>query len=241
MINCIIGAKGGVGASTIAQYKAYEASKKGETLLIDGSFKHRSQDLLNPLEDLVAYDFYDFLSEIIDIEDCLVRVADRFDLVCASPCHSIKEIDPMYFKKKMDQLKEKYDYILVDLSNWWIDDLVYWSSVGSIFTFISTTEKLSFRGLDQLKYICFREKIRPQTYVIFNKLRKKEEKKRIETWNLDYEFSIIGYILYQELDENIFPILKEGSIKDDIERLNFTKQRKGLFGFIQGGSNGKFK
>lgn len=233
MIHCIFGSKGGVGTSTITQGLAY--NQDGKILLIDASFREKAQDLLNGVESSNAFDFYDFLSDRGEREDCIIELVNKkLDLITASSIHRIDEVEEDNFIEKIEELKKLYDTIYVDLSRWWIDDLKYWSKVADHFTLVFTSENLSLRGLDKFNFFCFREKITTEKRYLLNKVKNMNELEKIKNWNQEQNYSIHGYIEYLDLKEENIPILDIELMKD-FEMFQAKKENKSWLRSLFGG------
>lgn len=237
MIQCILGAKGGVGTSTVSQNLAFEDSKTKRVLLLDGSFKERSQEVLNQVEDQGAFDFFDYLSNRTSIEDSTISIKkDCLDLLPASATHDLDEIEKEDFLYKCSELSQRYDKIIVDLSRWSDISLSYWSEVAEEFLIVSTTEKLSLRGIDRINFLCFKEKIKVEKRLLINKISNEEEKEILNGWVQGKGISIEYYIPLLKIDENNCPIIPENSIFDYKIPLE-KKGKRSFLQFLLGGKN----
>lgn len=237
MIHCIIGTKGGVGTSSIAQALAYESAKEKKTLLLDGSIGLRSQDLLNEVEGISPYHFQDYLQDFCDWEDTLIFLKENLALVLSSPKKEYIDWDQEIFLEKMRPIVDQYDNIFVDFSSYEERDLEFWASIDAEFTFVITKEKISRRALDEIQFVFMRKKLNPKVHILMNKVKTDQEREEFLSNSPNFVYETFRYILEEEENEEI-PYLKYEWIKEGKEKVSekIEKKEKRWFSFLQGGS-----
>ncbi|MGK7931558.1 MAG: septum site-determining protein MinD [Microcystaceae cyanobacterium] len=109
--------KGGVGKTTVtANLGSALARQNFKVALVDADFGLRNLDLLLGLEQRVVYTAIDVVSGECDIDKALVKDKRQPNLVllAAAQNRSKEAINPEQMKDIVDQLVNRYDYILID-------------------------------------------------------------------------------------------------------------------------------
>ena len=110
--------KGGAGKSTITVNLGATLAQKGaRVVLVDFNMGLRNLDIYLGMEDRCLFDLGDVLTGVCKVEKALVR-DDRFGLLYMLPCPQFKEINGItasHVEYVFDLLRQKFDYILVDM------------------------------------------------------------------------------------------------------------------------------
>ena len=115
----ITSGKGGTGKTLFAANIGSLLAMRGKkVVLIDMDLGLRNLDLYLGLESKVVYNVMDVLSGVCGIKKALIK-DKRFDnlyLMAASPYRDNRDITPLHMQVLCEKLKEKFDYIIIDLS-----------------------------------------------------------------------------------------------------------------------------
>ncbi len=190
MIILMIPAKGGVGNSLLTRF--FALNRKAD-LLIDGAFGRRGQDLHHGVEDEILFDLFDYLSDSAEIQEARCQ-AKHYDLLLASQTRSLIEIAPEDFCDKIEELKNHYDAIFVDLSHWQVQYLRYWLRVADQIIIVAEDDVEAYRGIDQIEFLCWQEKLRPKIEILFNKVPSREVEAKIQNFVEEKELDLIGIV-----------------------------------------------
>ncbi|MBQ7718017.1 MAG: septum site-determining protein MinD [Clostridia bacterium] len=113
----ITSGKGGVGKTTSAANIGCALAKEGKkVMLLDADVGLRNLDIIMGLDNSVVFDFSDVLDENCRLRQAVVR-DKRFDglyFLAASQTKDKNEIDIEKMKMLTDELKESYDYVIID-------------------------------------------------------------------------------------------------------------------------------
>ncbi len=116
-IIAISSGKGGVGKTAVAAGLGESLAKKGKkVLLIDGDFGLRNLDLTLGVQDEVAFDILDCVDGRVELDKAVIKLAgaDEFYFLPASQSRGGKYIDHDAFEQFCKNLKEQFDYCLLD-------------------------------------------------------------------------------------------------------------------------------
>ena len=109
--------KGGVGKSTSTANLGSALALLGKrVVVVDADVGLRNLDIIMGLESRVVYTSMDVIEGACDIEKALVtdRRAENLKLLAASQKNNKTDIQPEQMKKLTTELKENYDYVLID-------------------------------------------------------------------------------------------------------------------------------
>jgi septum site-determining protein MinD len=113
----ITSGKGGVGkTTTVANLGTGLAMEGRRVTLIDADIGLRNLDVVMGLENRIVYDLVDVVEGRCRLKQALIR-DKRFDSLYLLPAAQTRDknaVSPEQMKKLCDELKEEYDYILVD-------------------------------------------------------------------------------------------------------------------------------
>lgn len=107
--------KGGTGKSSCVSnigYALAELNKK--VLIIDCDCGMRTQDLLFNIQNEVVYNFNDVINKNFEFENGVLNINENLDILCAPQNIFIDEIDFDLFSGFINEVNEKYDFVLID-------------------------------------------------------------------------------------------------------------------------------
>ena len=113
----ITSGKGGVGKTTATANIGTALAMMGKSVVVvDADIGLRNLDVVMGLESRVVYTSMDVIEGICDLEKALVkdRRSENLKLLAASQRHNKMDVQPEQMKKLCNQLKENYDYVLID-------------------------------------------------------------------------------------------------------------------------------
>lgn len=219
MLTLMIPAKGGVGNSLLT--RSFALNKKAD-LLIDGGFGRRGQDLHHQIEDQVLFDLFDYLIDSVDMEDAVHKL-ENYDLLLASQTRELREVEKDNFHKKMTILKKRYEEILVDLSHWQAQDLTYWLGIGDRIIIIAEDDLEAYRGIDQINFLRWQEKLLIEPEIIFNKVSGHKTEEKIGLYIEENELNLLG-LVPEVQDPREIKIYKLGEVPYQEDKVNFINR-----------------
>lgn len=116
-IIAISSGKGGVGKTAVTAGLGESLAKKGKkVLVIDGDFGLRNLDLTLGVQDEVVFDILDCIDGRVETEKAMIKIegAEEFYFLPASQSRGGKYIDKDAFESYCKNLKEQFDYCLID-------------------------------------------------------------------------------------------------------------------------------
>ena len=116
---CIVvtSGKGGVGkTTTTANVGVALASTGARVVLVDADVGLRNLDIVLGLEARVRHHVLDVLDGNVELDDALVsdKRVPTLKLLAASQTREKDDVDTASFKALIDQLRERFDYVLID-------------------------------------------------------------------------------------------------------------------------------
>ena len=113
----ITSGKGGVGKTTFCVNFGYTLSKLDQkVLLIDGDFGLNNLDVVMGVENRIVWDFIDIIENKCRVKQALITDLNNENL-CVLPSnhtYSTFEIQDWHIKKIIDEVKDFFDYIIID-------------------------------------------------------------------------------------------------------------------------------
>ena len=172
-IIAIASGKGGVGKSTTTANIGTALAMMGKKiLLIDGDIGLRNLDVILGMQDLVAYDFYDVITERCSADNAILsdQRYPALHLLPAPQNIDISEIDKDALGNMIDRLAPYYDYIIIDCPAGIHEGFMLMSAKADMAIVIATPEYISIRDADmtvsKLEDLNF-----SKIYLIINKIR----------------------------------------------------------------------
>lgn len=109
--------KGGVGKSTTVASVGLGLAQLGQRVcLVDTDIGLRKLDLMLGLENRIVYDLVDVVEGVSKLRQSLVRHKEypKLALLPAAQTRYKEEVSPSQVKQVVDELKEEFDYIIID-------------------------------------------------------------------------------------------------------------------------------
>ena len=108
--------KGGVGKTSVTSNLGIALSKNNKVCLIDADLGLKNLDVVLGIENRVIFDMQDVISGVCSLSQALVKDKRSSNLFVLPACKSIdvQKINFSYLEKIIENLKESFDYILID-------------------------------------------------------------------------------------------------------------------------------
>lgn len=145
--------KGGVGKSSMTINLGYALASKGQKVcLIDADFGLKNLDVMMGLENRVIYDLKDVISNKCSLKQILVKDKRMDSLFLLPACKSLSfdTLNIDYMIKMIEQLKEEFDYILIDSPAGIEKGFQYASGLSQEAIIVVTLDVVSLRDADRV-------------------------------------------------------------------------------------------
>ncbi|OPJ55533.1 septum site-determining protein MinD [Alkalithermobacter paradoxus] len=113
----ITSGKGGVGKTTTTANLGTALSLSGKkTVVVDADIGLRNLDVVMGLENRIVYDIVDVVEGTCRLKQAIIK-DKRYENLCLLPAAQTRDknaISPDQMKKLCDELKESFDYVLID-------------------------------------------------------------------------------------------------------------------------------
>lgn len=158
----ITSGKGGVGKSSVCIGLAYALSKRNyKVCLVDMDLGLKNLDIMLGLENRVFYDISDVALEKCSLSQALIKSkhTDNIQLLCGCKSIHIENIHQKMFTKIVDELKDKFDYILFDTAAGIESGFKYTIKLVDQILIVSTLDSTSLQDADRIIGLLMRENI----------------------------------------------------------------------------------
>ena len=149
----ITSGKGGVGKSSMTINIGYALASSGmKVCLIDADFGLKNLDVMMGLENRVIYDLKDVISNKCSLNQILVKDKRMESLYLLPACKSLsfEDLNVDYMTKMIEQLKEEFDYILIDSPAGIEKGFQYASGLSQEAIIVVTLDVVSLRDADRV-------------------------------------------------------------------------------------------
>lgn len=149
----ITSGKGGVGKSSMTINIGYALASSGmKVCLIDADFGLKNLDVMMGLENRVIYDLKDVISNKCSLNQILVKDKRMESLYLLPACKSLsfENLNVDYMTKMIEQLKEEFDYILIDSPAGIEKGFQYASGLSQEAIIVVTLDVVSLRDADRV-------------------------------------------------------------------------------------------
>ena len=167
----ITSGKGGVGKSSVTINIGYALSSQGyKVCLIDADFGLKNLDVMMGLENRVVYDLKDVILSKATLNQVLVK-DKRIDSLYLLPAYkslTLEQIDLNYMEKMIDELKNEFDFILIDSPAGIEKGFQYAASLSTEAIIVVTLDIVSIRDADRVIGLLLKEGINDM-YMLVNK------------------------------------------------------------------------
>ena len=165
--------KGGVGKTTTSANVGTGLAKAGKKVcLIDTDIGLRNLDVVMGLENRIVYNLVDVIEGSCKINQAFIKVKgyNNFYLLPSAQTRDKTAITPEQMKKLTDQLKEEFDYVIIDCPAG-IEQGFHNAIAGADRALVVTTPEVSaVRDADRIIGLLEANEIK-QTHLIVNRLR----------------------------------------------------------------------
>ncbi|MCH5272153.1 MAG: septum site-determining protein MinD [Lachnospiraceae bacterium] len=165
--------KGGVGkTTTTANVGTGLAKLEKKVVLIDTDIGLRNLDVVMGLENRIVYNLVDVIEGTCKINQAFIKVKgyNNFYLLPSAQTRDKTAITPEQMKKLTDQLKEEFDYVIIDCPAG-IEQGFHNAIAGADRALVVTTPEVSaVRDADRIIGLLEANEIR-RTHLIVNRLR----------------------------------------------------------------------
>lgn len=145
--------KGGVGKSSMSINVGYALASSGQRVcLIDADFGLKNLDVMMGLENRVIYDLKDVIDNKCSLKQILVKDKRMDSLYLLPACKSLsfENLNVDYMIAMIDQLKEEFDYILIDSPAGIEKGFQYASRLSQEAIIVVTLDVVSLRDADRV-------------------------------------------------------------------------------------------
>ena len=207
----IVSGKGGCGKSTFAlNIACFIAASNKKVLLIDENNGLRTLDILLGIEAPGLYNFIDYLSNKCSKYDCTIHYdkINNLDVIMASQINNENIINAEKVKEKYAELKEEYEYIILDTPCGVTNGL--YSCLNGIdrAMFVITPDNVAVRNADKIKSILLKNKIFNASMIV-NKIEEDLIKKKAQLKN-DEIHDLLGLEIVESFNMDPNFILAQG-------------------------------
>ncbi len=167
----ITSGKGGVGKSSMTINIGYALADKGaKVCLIDADFGLKNLDVMMGLENRVIYDLKDVIANKCSLKQILVKDKRMDSLFLLPACKSLAfdNLNLDYMSKMIEQLKEDFDYILIDSPAGVEKGFQYASGLAQEAIIVVTLDVVSLRDADRVVGLLLKQGI-TQLHMLVNK------------------------------------------------------------------------
>ena len=194
----IVSGKGGCGKTTFAvNIAAFIAASNYKVLLIDENNGLRTLDIALGIEAPGLYNFVDFITGKCSKSDCIIHYdkLKTLDLIMASQINNENIINAEKVKEKYNELKEEYDYIILDTPCGVSNGLHSCFNGIDRAMFVITPDSIAVRNADKIKSILIKSKVKNASLII-NKIDEDLVKKKAQLSN-DEIYDLLGLEIAQ--------------------------------------------
>lgn len=230
----ITSGKGGVGKTTTSANLGTALALSGKKVcLVDTDIGLRNLDVIMGLENRIIYDLVDVIEGRCKLKQALIK-DKRFDCLYLLPAAQTKDktdIEPDQLKKLIVELKQEYDYVIIDCPAG-IEQGFRNAVSGADRAIVVTTPELSaVRDADRIIGLLEKEDIEPPRLIV-NRIRS-HMMKNGEMLDVDEIASILSIDLIGIIvdDENVIkcsnkgePIALQSSSKASIAYRNIARR-----------------
>lgn len=154
-ILAVASGKGGVGKTLTTAALSTLLSRKGyRVLAVDGDMGLRNLDLPFGVQDRISYDMLDILKKRCIAEEAILSVVPGLDFLAASQKKTWEKVDASLFQKKLKEISQGYDYVLIDCPPG--RGLAYHNAVSVVdmILFVVEPTKSSIRDMKRVLQYC---------------------------------------------------------------------------------------